>query len=141
MGKKRIVTQSQEEIKTSSGSAKSKKNRLVKGIAHIRTSYNNTVVTVSDPNGNVVSWSSSGLLGFKGARKSTPYAATLVAKDALEKAIKLGLKEVRIILKGVGPGREGAVRGIASMGLDINAIIDATPIAHGGVRPPKPRRV
>ena len=141
MGKKRIVTQQQEEIKTSSGSSKSKKNKLVKGIAHIGASYNNTTVTVSDLNGNVVTWSSAGLLGFKGARKSTPYAATLVAKDALEKAMKLGLKEIKIILKGVGPGREGAVRGIAGLGLEINAIIDSTPTAHGGVRPPKPRRV
>lgn len=142
MGKKRIITQTQEEIKTTSGKKKSKKTTLVRGIVNVSSSYNNTIVTVADMNGNVVAWSSAGLLGFRGTRKSTPYAATLVAKDVIEKAINMGLTEVRIVLRGVGPGREGAVRGIAaSAGLNITAIIDSTPVAHGGVRPPKPRRV
>lgn len=142
MGKKRIITQTQGEIKTTSAKKKSKKSRLVRGIVNVSSSYNNTIVTVADLNGNVVAWSSAGLLGFRGTRKSTPYAATLVAKDVIEKAINMGLTEVRIVLRGVGPGREGAVRGIAaSTGLNITAIIDSTPVAHGGVRPPKPRRV
>ncbi len=141
MGKKRIVTQAQEEIKTTSGGSKSKKHRITKGTAFISSSYNNTIVTIADPQGAVVVWSSAGLLGFKGTRKSTPYAATLVARDAIDKAVKMGLTELRIILKGVGPGREGAVRGIAGTGMNITSIVDSTPVAHGGVRPRKPRRV
>jgi small subunit ribosomal protein S11 len=141
MGKKRIVTQTQEEIKTTSGGPRSKKHKLTRGTAYISSSYNNTIVTIANPKGEVVVWSSAGLLGFRGTRKSTPYAATLVAKDAIEKAVKMGLTELRIILKGVGPGREGAVRGIAGTGVNITSIIDSTPVPHGGVRPRKPRRV
>jgi small subunit ribosomal protein S11 len=140
MGKKRIVTKTQGNIKTTSGS-KSKRHKLTKGTASVASSYNNTIVTIANPKGEVVAWSSAGLLGFRGTRKSTPYAATLVAKDAIEKAMKMGLTELRIILKGVGPGREGAVRGIAGTGVNITSIIDSTPVAHGGVRPRKPRRV
>jgi len=96
---------------------------------------------VTDPDGNVLTYSSAGTLGFKGARKSTPYAATLVGKDAVEKAKRFGLQEARISVKGIGPGREAAIRGVASTGLNITAIIDATPMPHNGVRPAKPRRV
>lgn len=141
MGKKRIVTQIQEEVKTTSGDRISKKHKLARGTANISVSYNNTIVTITDTKGDVVTWSSAGLLGFKGTKKSTPYAATLVAKDAVEKAIAMGLSELRIVLKGVGPGREGAIRGIAGTGINVISIIDATPVPHGGPRPCKPRRV
>ncbi len=140
MGKKRIVTKTQGTIKTTTGS-KSKRHKLTRGTANIASSYNNTIVTISTPQGDVVAWSSAGLLGFRGTRKSTPYAATLVAKDVVTKAMSMGLSELRIILKGVGPGREGAVRGIAGTGINITSIIDSTPVPHGGVRPKKPRRV
>ena len=147
MGKKRIITNSGSNVETdkqAAGSVSSKKSsrkQVLKGAVHILSSYNNTIVTVTDPNGNVVAFSSAGTLGFKGARKSTPYAATLVGKDAVEKAKRFGFQEARISVKGIGPGREAAIRGIASTGLNITAIIDATPMPHNGVRPAKPRRV
>ncbi len=147
MGKKRIVTNLEsnaEADKQAAGSGSSKKSsrkQVLKGAVHILSSYNNTIVTVTDSNGNVVAFSSAGTLGFKGARKSTPYAATLVGKDAVEKAKRFGFQEARISVKGIGPGREAAIRGIASTGLNITAIIDATPMPHNGVRPAKPRRV
>lgn len=148
MGKKRIITKA--EIKESAESEKAgpvstgkrvDKRQVLKGTATIFSSYNNTIVSVTDQKGEVLAWSSSGLLGFKGARKSTPYAATMVAKDALEKAKKYNLNELAISVRGIGPGREAAIRAIASTGLNINALVDNTPIPHGGVRPPKPRRV
>lgn len=148
MGKKRIITKAEPkggiEAETSpavSASKKGIKKQVLKGIATIFSSYNNTIVSITDQKGEVLAWSSSGLLGFKGARKSTPYAATMVAKDALEKAKKYNLNELAISVKGIGPGREAAIRAIAGTGLNINALVDNTPIPHGGVRPPKPRRV
>jgi len=147
MGKKRIVTTLEsgaEADKQAAGSSVAKKTsrkQVFKGAVHILSSYNNTIVTVTDPDGNVLAYSSAGTLGFKGARKSTPYAATLVGKDAVEKAKRFGLQEARISVKGIGPGREAAIRGVASTGLNITAIIDATPMPHNGVRPAKPRRV
>ena len=119
----------------------SSKKQVLNGTAHINVSYNNTLISISDSKGQVIAWSSSGLLGFKGSKKSTPYAANMVAKDCTEKAKKYNLTNVKIIVKGVGPGRESAIRGIASTGLNILASHDNTPIAHNGVRRPKPRRI
>lgn len=142
MGKKKIVTQSGVDAKPSSeASTKKSKKQVLTGVISVASSYNNTLVNISDSKGNVLVWSSAGSLGFKGARKSTPYAATLVAKDAAEKSKRFGVQEVSIVIRGVGPGREAAIRGIASSGLNITSIVDDTPIPHNGVRPPKPRRV
>ncbi|MEK7151200.1 MAG: 30S ribosomal protein S11 [Patescibacteria group bacterium] len=146
MGKKRIITTngSDDAGDKSAGVAlakKSAKKQVFKGVVHISSSYNNTIVSVTDPNGNIFAYSSAGMMGFKGARKSTPYAATLVGKDAVEKAKKLGFQEAKISVRGIGPGREAAIRGVVSSGINIISIIDATPMAHNGVRPKKPRRV
>lgn len=146
MGKKRIITNAEtgtnvEKTTGGVGAAKKAKKQVFKGTINISSSYNNTIVSIADTNGNVFAYSSAGTLGFKGARKSTPYAATLVGKDAVEKAKRFGLQEVRISIKGIGPGREAAIRGIASTGINITSIIDATPMPHNGVRPAKPRRV
>ncbi|TSC74198.1 MAG: 30S ribosomal protein S11 [Parcubacteria group bacterium Gr01-1014_44] len=148
MGKKRIITKAEVKEETSaeksgpvSTSKKVLKRQVLKGIAAIFSSYNNTIVSITDQKGEVLSWSSAGSLGFKGARKSTPYAATMVAKEALEKAKKFNLSELGISVKGIGPGREAAIRALAGTGLNINSLVDNTPIPHGGVRPPKPRRV
>jgi small subunit ribosomal protein S11 len=125
--------------------AKAKKKRVVRhvpsGRAYVQATYNNTIVTLTDPNGNVLSWSSSGLCGFKGPKKATPYAAGLVVKDATEKAADYGLQEVNVLVKGVGSGREAAVRALNANGLNVLSIKDMTPIPHNGCRAPKPRRV
>ena len=99
------------------------------------------MIAISDSKGQIISWSSAGLLGFKGSKKSTPYAANMVAKDVVEKSKKFNLTNIKIVIKGIGPGRESAIRGLAGTGLNILSIMDATPIAHNGVRRPKPRRV
>lgn len=143
MGKKRIIAnqnQSATEKKPETSVAKIKK-QVLKGTIHIASSYNNTIVSITDPQGGVVAWTTAGSMGFKGARKSTPYAATLVAKEAVEKAKKFGFQEAKIIIRGIGPGREAAIRGVVSTGISIVSIIDDTPQPHNGVRPPKPRRV
>ena len=119
---------------------KVKKNIPV-GVVHIRATFNNTIVTVTDPNGNTVSWSSAGVMRFKGSRKSTPFAAQLVAEDAARKAMEHGMKTVGVFVKGPGTGRESALRAIANTGLKITHIKDVTPIPHNGCRPPKRRRV
>ena len=144
MGKKRIITTQggSNPEKKAEGSAPSKsKHQVLKGIFHITSSYNNTIVSASDPQGNVFAWTTSGNMGFKGARKSTPYAATLVAKEAAERAKRFGLQEAQIIVRGIGPGREAAIRGIVGAGINVTSIVDDTPQPHNGVRPPKPRRV
>ncbi len=143
MGKKRIITKGGQEAtnRNSGAGSKSSKKQVLKGIVSICSSYNNTIVSVADINGEVFVWSSAGSIGFKGAKKSTPYAATLVAKDAVEKAKRFGFQEARISVRGIGPGREAAIRGVASTGINVTAIMDNTPIAHNGVRAPKPRRV
>ncbi len=119
---------------------KEKKNIAV-GVAHIRASFNNTIVTITDPTGNVVSWSSSGSQGFKGSRKSTPFASQLAAEAAARKAMEHGMRQVEVFVKGPGAGRESAIRSIQAAGLEIVAIKDVTPIPHNGCRPPKRRRV
>ena len=119
---------------------KGKKN-ILNGVVHIQASFNNTIITITDASGNVISWSSAGARGFKGSRKSTPFAAQVAAGDAAAKAMEHGLKNVQIMVKGPGAGRESALRAIASAGLKISLIRDVTPIPHNGCRPPKRRRV
>ena len=114
---------------------------ITSGLAHIQATFNNTIVTISDPKGNVISWASAGTVGFKGSRKSTPFAAQLTARSAAEKAIDAGLREVKVYVKGPGAGRESAIRSLQAAGLQINMIKDVTPIPHNGCRPPKRRRV
>jgi small subunit ribosomal protein S11 len=120
--------------------AKGSKN-VTQGVAHVLATFNNTIVTITDPNGNVIGWSSAGKAGFKGSRKSTAYAAQLVAQDACRQAMGHGLKEVEVLVRGPGAGRESAVRAIQAIGLDISVIRDVTPVPHNGCRPPKQRRV
>ena len=111
------------------------------GKAYIQSSFNNTIVTITDPNGNALSWSSSGAAGFKGSRKSTPYAAGLAADSAARKAMEQGMRQVEVMVKGPGSGREAAIRSLQAAGLQITSIVDVTPIPHNGCRPPKKRRV
>ena len=144
MGKKRIITKTDTDPAQAgegSVSKKSSKKQVINGVAHISVSYNNTIVAISDSNGEVIAWSSAGSIGFKGTKKSTPYAANLVAKDCVEKAKKFNLMNIKVVVKGIGPGRESAIRGLAGSGLNLTSIQDATPIAHNGVRRKKPRRV
>ncbi|MBU0540198.1 30S ribosomal protein S11 [Patescibacteria group bacterium] len=111
------------------------------GKAYVQATYNNTIVTLTDLNGNALAWSSAGSSGFKGPKKATPYAASLVVRNALEKASKYGLKEVNLFIRGVGQGREGAIRAFNTQGVSVLSIKDITPIPHNGCRPPRPRRV
>ena len=120
--------------------AKGAKN-IHSGIAHVLATFNNTIVTITDMNGNVIGWSSAGKVGFKGSRKSTAYAAQMVAQDASRQAMGHGLKEVEVLVKGPGAGRESAVRALQAIGLDLTLIRDVTPVPHNGCRPPKQRRV
>jgi len=120
--------------------AKGSKN-VHSGIAHVLSTFNNTIVTITDMNGNAIGWSSAGKVGFKGSRKSTAYAAQMVAQDASRQAMGHGLKEVEVLVKGPGAGRESAVRALQAIGLDLTVIRDVTPVPHNGCRPPKPRRV
>ena len=114
---------------------------IPRGQAHIQATFNNTIVTLTDPNGNVISWGSAGGQGFKGSRKSTPYAAQVTAESAARKAMEHGLKQIEVYVKGPGSGREAAIRSLQSTGLNITSITDVTPILHNGCRPPKRRRV
>jgi small subunit ribosomal protein S11 len=111
------------------------------GVAHIRATFNNTIIALTDNYGNLISWASAGRVGFKGSRKSTPFAAQLAAETAVKEALELGLRKVEVLVKGPGSGREAAVRSIQAAGLQITAIKDVTPIPHNGCRPPKRRRV
>ena len=113
------------------------KRSYTKGVAHIHSTFNNTIVTISDEQGNVISWSSAGALGFKGAKKSTPFAAQLAGEAAGKVAFDQGIRSVDVDVKGPGPGREGAVRALANVGLAVTSITDSTPIPHNGCRPPK----
>jgi small subunit ribosomal protein S11 len=120
--------------------AKGSKN-VHSGVAHVLSTFNNTIVTITDMKGNVIGWSSAGKVGFKGSRKSTAYAAQMVAQDASRQAMGHGLKEVEVLVKGPGAGRESAVRALQAIGLDLTIIRDVTPVPHNGCRPPKQRRV
>ena len=125
------------------GKAKAKKvkKNIQSGIAHITASFNNTIVTITDVSGNVLAWSSSGVKGFKGSRKSTPFAAQVTADNAARKGMEHGLQKVEVFVKGPGSGRETAIRSLQAAGLEVSAITDVTPIPHNGCRPPKRRRV
>jgi len=123
------------------GTKKKEKRRVQTGIAHIQASFNNTLVTITDMNGNVIVWSSAGSLGFKGSRKSTPFAAQRAAEVVAKKATDQGMKQVDVYVKGPGSGRESAIRAMQAGGLKVNLIRDVTPIPHNGCRPPKKRRV
>jgi small subunit ribosomal protein S11 len=120
---------------------KKERKNIPTGVAHIKATFNNTLVTITDPTGNVVSWSSAGVQGFKGSRKGTPFAAQLAASDAAKKAMEHGMRSVDVYVKGPGAGREAALRAIQSAGLSVNLIRDVSPIPHNGCRPPKRRRV
>jgi len=120
---------------------KREKKLIPAGKAYIQSTFNNTIVTLTDPQGNVIAWGSSGTGGFKGSRKGTPYAAQLAARDVARKAMEHGLKQVEVFVKGPGSGREAAIRSLQSSGLYITSIMDVTPIPHDGCRPPKRRRV
>jgi small subunit ribosomal protein S11 len=120
---------------------KKEKKNISNGVVHIQSTFNNTIGTITDPVGNVLSWSSSGVQGFKGSRKSTPFAAQLAAEDAVKKAMEYGMKTVEVFVKGPGAGRESALRSLQSGGFNIVSIKDVTPIPHNGCRPPKRRRV
>ena len=120
---------------------KKEKKNIPSGVVHIHSTFNNTIVTITDPGGNVVAWSSAGVQGFKGSRKSTPFAAQLAAEDAVKKAMEHGVKNVEVYVKGPGAGRESALRSLQAAGLNILVIKDVTPIPHNGCRPPKRRRV
>ena len=116
------------------------KKNIASGVAHVHSTFNNTIVTIADEAGCVVSWSSAGVLGYKGSRKSTPYAAQLVAEAAAKSAMDHGMKKIEVEVKGPGPGREAAIRALATAGLEITSINDVTPVPHNGCRPPKKPR-
>ena len=121
---------------------KKRERRVVpRGAAHIKASFNNTIISIADPVGNVIAWSSAGASGWKGSRKSTPYAAQVAAENAARKAIDTGMKTVEVFVRGPGAGREAAIRALEATGLEVTAITDVTPIPHNGCRPPKRRRV
>ncbi|OEF96444.1 30S ribosomal protein S11 [Vulcanibacillus modesticaldus] len=117
------------------------RKNIQNGVAHIKSTFNNTIVTITDPHGNAISWSSAGALGFKGSRKSTPFAAQMAAEAAAKAAMEHGMKTVEVLVKGPGAGREAAIRSLQAAGLEVSLIKDVTPIPHNGCRPPKRRRV
>jgi len=123
-----------------SGSRKGKRT-LSSGQVHIYSTFNNTIVTITDHQGNTVTWGSSGSVGFKGSRKSTPFAARLAAEQAIKAAMAMGMQEAELYIKGPGPGREAAIRAVQSLGIKVTSITDVTPVPHNGCRPPKKRRV
>ena len=120
---------------------KKEKKNIALGQAHIKSTFNNTIISITDPSGAVISWSSAGQVGFKGSRKSTPFAAQMAAEAAARRAQEHGLKKVDVFVKGPGSGRETAIRSLQAAGLEVGAISDVTPAPHNGCRPPKPRRV
>ncbi|ADU28439.1 30S ribosomal protein S11 [Evansella cellulosilytica] len=126
--------------KTTRSKRRQRKN-IESGVAHIRSTFNNTIVTITDTSGNAISWASAGALGFKGSRKSTPFAAQTAAETAAKAAMEHGMKVVEVSVKGPGAGREAAIRSLQATGLEVNMIKDVTPVPHNGCRPPKRRRV
>ena len=151
MGKKRIIKQTVEELAKEGEALLAKRERasqegsarqgVRRGITHILATYNNTMITLTDERGGVLGWSSAGTLGFKGSKKATPFAAARVAETIVEKAKKIGIEDVLVLVKGVGSGRESAIRSLANRGLNISFIKDITPLPHNGPRPKKVRRV
>ena len=140
MGKVRVAKKSGGEGKAQT-STRSSKRKLDSGTLFVDATYNNTKVSLADNSGNIVAWSTSGALGFAGAKKGTPFAAAKVGELLGDKAVAMGVKDVAVVIKGVGAGRESSVRGFTSKGIELRSIKDVTPVPHGGVRPPKPRRV
>ena len=120
---------------------KKERKNIISGVAHVSSTFNNTIITITDAQGNAISWSSAGHLGFKGSRKSTPYAAQMAAEDAGKKAKEHGMKNLEVLVTGPGSGRESALRALQSVRFTINSIVDITPVPHNGCRPPKKRRV
>lgn len=155
MGKKKIITKEETAAESSSAEQKGAKGdketktspvktakiKVTGGILRVQSTYNNTLISLTDKKGNAMFWSSSGSLGFKGAKKGTPFASAKVAELLADKAINAGIKEVDVVVKGVGAGREAAIRAFASKGIEIGSIKDVTPVPHNGPKPPKPRRV
>jgi small subunit ribosomal protein S11 len=144
--KTQVATEEATEKKSTKAAAKPRKKTKAKTAishakAYIQATYNNTIVTLADLNGNVLAWSSAGSSGFKGPKKSTPYAASIVVRNALEKAGDYGIKEINLFITGVGQGREGAIRAFHANNINVLSIKDVTPIPHNGCRPPRPRRV
>ena len=129
------------ERKRATRAKKRERKNVLVGHAHIQSTFNNTIVTITDTTGNVLSWGSAGLVGFKGSRKSTPYAAAQTAEGAAKRAMEHGVRHVEVFVKGPGAGREQAIRSLQAAGLEVTAITDVTPIPHNGCRPPKRRRV
>jgi small subunit ribosomal protein S11 len=129
------------ERKRAARTKRREKKNVPVGHAHIQSTFNNTIVTITDTTGNVVSWGSAGLVGFKGSRKSTPYAAAQTADSAARRAMEHGMRQIEVFVKGPGAGREQAIRSLQAAGLEVTAITDVTPIPHNGCRPPKRRRV
>jgi small subunit ribosomal protein S11 len=120
---------------------KKERKNIISGVAHVNSTFNNTIITITDAQGNAISWSSAGHLGFKGSRNSTPYAAQIAAEDAGKKAKEHGMKNLEVLVTGPGSGRESALRALQSVGMTISSIVDITPVPHNGCRPPKKRRV
>jgi len=117
------------------------KKQVADGVAHVHASFNNTIITITDRQGNALAWSTSGAQGFKGSRKSTPFAARLAAEQAIKAGVSMGIQEVDVFIKGPGPGRESAIRAVQALGMRVHSIADITPVPHNGCRPPKKRRV
>jgi small subunit ribosomal protein S11 len=146
MGKKKITTTAEGEEKVVAETAApqapkaSSKKRFENGILNVVSTYNNTKLVLADNKGNTLAWSTSGALGFRGAKKGTPFAAAKIGETLGEKAIGFGMKEVRVVVKGVGSGRESAIRGFISKGINLTTITDCTPVPHNGPKPPRPRR-
>lgn len=143
MGKKKITDATTEEaVKTEAAAAPSTKGkrRIESGILCVESTYNNTKLVLTDEKGNTLAWSTSGALGFRGAKKGTPFAAAKIGETLGDKAAQFGIKDVRVVVKGVGSGRESAIRGFISKGLNLTTITDMTPVPHNGPKPPKPRR-
>lgn len=150
MGKKKVIQKSDEEVLKEGDALESvikkaesqgAKRGASNGLIYIHASYNNTSITVTDANGNVLAWSTAGSLGFSGPKKATPFAASKVADAVIEKMKKVGLMKVKIFVRGIGSGRDSAIRTLANKGFDVISIKDVTPIPHNGPRPPKPRRI
>ncbi len=149
MGKKRIVTKTEEELLKEREKVEAKVRKEIKeapqkikeGRVYISSSYNNTIITLTDPKGNVLYWTSAGSIGFKGTKKATPFAASKVAEAMCQAIKKLGIEKLAIFVKGIGSGRESAIRSLAARGLEVISITDITPVPHNGCRPPKVRRV
>jgi len=135
------MAQSVRSTRRKTGVVKKAKRTLSAGQVHVFASFNNTIITVTDTQGNTIAWGSAGSAGFKGSRKSTPFAARLAAEQAVKAAMSMGLQEVQLFIKGPGPGRESAIRAVQTLGLKVTAISDITPVPHNGCRPPKKRRV